>query len=76
MSTAADLIGTAEIVQEAFEREIKDGLNSKGPISRIDEVPPFVLIRRQLRLFSVKKWADLNLTNLELYDRTLRQAFQ
>ena len=75
VSTAADLMGTTEIVQEAFEREIKDGLNSKGPISRIDEVPPFVLVRRQLRLFSVKKWADLNLTNLELYDRTLRQAF-
>ena len=75
LSTAADVTGVTELLQEAFEQEIKDGLNSKGPISKVDAVPPFVLVKRQLRLFSVKKWADLNLTNLEVYDRTLRLAF-
>jgi hypothetical protein len=75
VSTSADIGGVTETVKEVFEREIREGVNSKGPISKIDEVPPFVIVKRQLRLLSMKKFSDLNLTNLELYDRTLRQAF-
>jgi hypothetical protein len=46
VSTSADIGGVTETVKEVFEREIREGVNSKGQISKIDEVPPFVIVKR------------------------------